>query len=438
MRSPLSLTTAACAALFVFLASSPDPGEALQKVLIYTGIGPDGYAHPSIPMARQAIKSWAKKEEAFDVVLSDDPSKFERRDWLMQFDALVFVSTAGGGFMGVHEATDCLYKVPWYRVLIGTTFNYHPQRQEFTVDVHHRSHPSVKHLGKTWKITDEIYNFNIDPRKFGNTVVLSADESTYVDGVESKADRAAAQGPSHPLAWYREGNLLTGSEAHTDDDDDDDNDKGHHRKDRRATGNSTQVARSKRQHHHHHHKRSGSDNHRLSIMEHARRAADDDGNSDTGADDDGKEDDNGAGTVNFAESTGPGRSFYTGLGHGDNMWKDEDFLKHVGGAIQWLLASPTISSNAENDELPGSAYLGPPVVDDSAPAEGEDESGTDSGSGNLVNVGVGFVGYNGSAAAASSNSQLTGGSTVLVGPSIFGSFGAATVALFAGWSFFGL
>ncbi|KAE8243965.1 hypothetical protein A4X13_0g6871 [Tilletia indica] len=458
MRSPLSLTAATCAALLVLL--SPDTVEALQKVLVYTGIGPDGYSHPSIPTARQAIKHWGQQKDAFDSILVDDSSKFEKRDWLMQFDAVVFVSTAGtaltprgvkqfrryikagGGFMGVHEATDCLYNVPWYRTLIGTTFNYHPQRQQFTVDVHHHSHPSVKHLSKKWIITDEIYNFNIDPRKFGNTVVLSADESTYDDGVETKEQRASEQGDPHPLAWYREGNLLTGSEEHHDHDDDDDDGNSRHKRSP-AVANSTRSVSPRRRHHHHGHKRSlVSNHHGHSIMELARRADDNE-------DEDGGDDPNDDGTsvrgndavpdstINYAESTGPGRSFYTGLGHGDNMWNDDDFMQHVGGAIQWLLASPSISSNAENDELPGSAYLGPPVADGSG--SGSDGSGYGSGSGSGVGPGfTGSVGFNGSAAAASNNQLGGGASAALASPSFLGSLGAATLALFAGSSFFGL
>ncbi|KDQ57246.1 hypothetical protein JAAARDRAFT_131096 [Jaapia argillacea MUCL 33604] len=36
-----------------------------------------------------------------------------------------------------------------------------------------------------------------------------------------------------------------------------------------------------------------------------------------------------------------GRSFYTGLGHTDEIWEDEQFLSHLLGGISWALESKT-------------------------------------------------------------------------------------------------
>ncbi|KAK0518769.1 hypothetical protein OC835_007742 [Tilletia horrida] len=426
MRLPLTLTTAGCATLLILLTSAPDAAQAIQQILIYTGIGPDGFRHDSIPTARKAVRAWGRENGVFEATLSDDPADFDEQD-LMQYDALVFISTAGtaiqpkgvkkmrhyikagGGFMGVHEATDCMYNVPWYRTLIGTTFNYHPERQQFTADVHHRSHPSVKHLHKTWQITDEIYNFNSDPRHIGNTVVLTADESTYIDPVESKEQRAAEQGSPHPLSWFRQGNLLTGSDPVT------------HSKHHRRHGSSSHIHRP--------HVNRGH-----SIMELLRRADEEEGDDDSGAGSSGGGSGSGSGSgsgtgsgigngtlpvvVPIKDSNGPGRSFYTGLGHDDNMWTDDDFLAHVGGAIRWLLNSPTIASNSNATGLPGSEYRGP-VSDDSAETYGDEGEDDDTG---------GAVGYNASAGVAFPVQHGAAAAAVTVSAPVLG-LGAAVVAL---------
>lgn len=41
------------------------------------------------------------------------------------------------------------------------------------------NHPSTAGLPARWKVQDEIYSFNLDPRLMGAKVVLSVDETTY-------------------------------------------------------------------------------------------------------------------------------------------------------------------------------------------------------------------------------------------------------------------
>ena len=75
-------------------------------------------------------------------------------DTLKQYAAVVFLSTtdnkdilmnnyeenafqryieAGGGFVGVHAATDAGYHWGWYQRLVGATFNGHPEIQTATL-----------------------------------------------------------------------------------------------------------------------------------------------------------------------------------------------------------------------------------------------------------------------------------------------------------------
>ncbi|MCA9001317.1 MAG: ThuA domain-containing protein, partial [Planctomycetes bacterium] len=65
----------------------------------------------------------------------------------------------GGGFVGAHCATDTFYEWPWYVSMIGGQFDGHPWNSESTVGikVEDTQHPSTRHLGEGFTITDEIY-----------------------------------------------------------------------------------------------------------------------------------------------------------------------------------------------------------------------------------------------------------------------------------------
>ena len=64
---------------------------------------------------------------------------------------------AGGGFLGVHSATDTFYQWPEYQKIIGGYFDQHPWHQAVVVEVAERNDPLVAFLGETIAVTDEIY-----------------------------------------------------------------------------------------------------------------------------------------------------------------------------------------------------------------------------------------------------------------------------------------
>jgi hypothetical protein len=71
--------------------------------------------------------------------------------------ALTDFIQAGGGFLGVHSATDTFYQWPEYRKIIGGYFDQHPWHQAVVVEVADRDDPLVAFLGETIAVTDEIY-----------------------------------------------------------------------------------------------------------------------------------------------------------------------------------------------------------------------------------------------------------------------------------------
>ncbi|EIN13336.1 class I glutamine amidotransferase-like protein [Punctularia strigosozonata HHB-11173 SS5] len=197
------------------------------RILIYGAT--DGYRHDSILTAVEALKQSASDIDV-DVDATEDKGWF-RDDVLSRYDAVVFLSTigevlddagkgalrmyfdGGGNFVGVRCASASLCQ------------------DEFFLDRVARSASP-----RRWAVFDEVYNFRSDPRAPGASVVLTVDESTYVDEGTRRFDR----GSPHPIACT-------------------------------------------------------------------------------------------------PESGRPGCSFYTALGHTEEIWHDERFLSHVLGGIVWSI-----------------------------------------------------------------------------------------------------
>ena len=102
---------------------------------------------------------------------------------------------AGGGFMGIHAATDCEYGWPWYGKLVGAYFKSHPKIQSAKLTVVDKTHPSTAHLPDSWERTDEWYNFKKVPADSNVKVLIKIDEKSYEGG---------ENGDSHPMAWYHD------------------------------------------------------------------------------------------------------------------------------------------------------------------------------------------------------------------------------------------
>ena len=105
-----------------------------------------------------------------------------------QRSAILSFVKGGGGFIGVHSATDTLYEWPEYGQLVGAYFNDHPWTQEAAVIVEDATHPSTTTLGGRFVIREEFYRFRANPRAVTH-VLLSLD----VNSVGATGD--------FPLAW---------------------------------------------------------------------------------------------------------------------------------------------------------------------------------------------------------------------------------------------
>ncbi|MDX1618969.1 MAG: ThuA domain-containing protein [Balneolaceae bacterium] len=196
--------------LFAFHANTctAQPVDQEQtRLLVFTKT--DGFRHSSIPDGVQALREIGGEND-FSIDHTEDAALFSAEN-LQQYDAVVFLNTTedvlndeqqdafkqyingGGGFVGIHAASDTEYGWPWYGRLVGAYFVSHPSIQEATIRVLNRNHPSTSHLPAEWVRTDEWYNFKeIQPHI---NVLANLDESTY---------RGGENGENHPIAWYHE------------------------------------------------------------------------------------------------------------------------------------------------------------------------------------------------------------------------------------------
>jgi len=188
-----------------FLAIAPTHVLAPKSFLVFSKT--TGFRHDAIPDGQQVITDIAKQRK-WTVEFSEDSSVFEPKN-LARFDAIVFLMTTGdildpdqktamqdfvekgGGFMGIHSATDTEYKWEWYGKLVGAWFSGHPAQQEAKIHIENKKNPTVSFLPDPWVRTDEWYNFKTNPRS-QVTVLATVDESTYKGGT---------MGADHPIIW---------------------------------------------------------------------------------------------------------------------------------------------------------------------------------------------------------------------------------------------
>jgi len=181
------------------------PTQPPARVLVFSKT--TGFRHDSIPDGIAAIRQLGQ-QNSFDVDATEDASTFNDSN-LARYQTVVFLSTTGdvldgnqqsaferyirngGGFAGVHSATDTEYDWAWYGGLVGAYFQNHPAIQPARIKIEDNSHPSTSSLPAVWERTDEWYDFRLNPR--GRVKMLATlDETSYQGG---------GMGADHPIAW---------------------------------------------------------------------------------------------------------------------------------------------------------------------------------------------------------------------------------------------
>jgi type 1 glutamine amidotransferase len=209
------LAAALTAAALVACSSAPSAqhaGAGEPRVLVFTRS--TGYRHRSIPAAVGAIARLGRTH-GFAVDQTDDEARFTPSA-LTRYAAVIFVSTTGnplaapahrrafrryiaggGGFLGIHAASDSMYGWRWYVGLVGASFRRHaPGTPAAVVRVEDRRSAATRGLPRAWRRVDEWYAFRADPRPAVH-VLASVDEASY------RPSGPASMGRDHPIAWCR-------------------------------------------------------------------------------------------------------------------------------------------------------------------------------------------------------------------------------------------
>ena len=180
------------------------------RILVFSKTA--GFRHSSIPNGKAAIIRLGQ-QNGFTVDTTENAAAFTQKN-LARYAAVVFLSTtgdvldaaqqddferyiqAGGGYVGIHSATDTEYDWPWYGRLAGAYFNGHPNNPNVKKGTYHTidsTHISTKGFPATFDRTDEFYNFkSIDPTIH---TLVEIDESSYTGGTN---------GAHHPMSWYHD------------------------------------------------------------------------------------------------------------------------------------------------------------------------------------------------------------------------------------------
>lgn len=193
--------------LFLF---NCQPQREETRVLVFSKTA--GFRHESIKDGIAAIQKLGKEKD-FLVDTTENAFYFVE-DSLTKYSAVIFLNTtgdvlnhrqqkdfqryiqAGGGFVGIHAATDTEYDWPWFGKLVGAYFDGHPNDpnvRKATLDIVDKNHIATKMLPERWELEDEWYNFRtINPDIHP---LITIDETTYEGGTN---------GDYHPISWVHE------------------------------------------------------------------------------------------------------------------------------------------------------------------------------------------------------------------------------------------
>jgi type 1 glutamine amidotransferase len=173
----------------------------------------EGFKHSSVPYVEKAFEILGQKTGVFTTVATIDTSILESPEF-DTFDAIVMNNTTmrlpllqvddkdmtdaqkqalakreeavqkrfldfvrnGKSIIGVHAATDCLYKWPEYGDMLGGFFNSHPWNEDVGVKLDDPGHPLLKAFrGQPFTVKDEIYQFKEPYSRDKLRVLLSID-----------------------------------------------------------------------------------------------------------------------------------------------------------------------------------------------------------------------------------------------------------------------
>jgi type 1 glutamine amidotransferase len=195
----------------------------LPKVLFFAN--PMGSDNDVIRRPRPETLSIAERqflalsEGVFDVTTTQDgaevtPEKLGRYRVVVFFtagnppgvdkDALIAWVRDGGAFVGIHSTTNTYQNHPPFGAMLGANFDRRPWRTKqnpqtkVRVKVVDRTHPATRHLGESFAIADDIYQFKNFDR--GQVQLLLSLDPASLDLTNPKVN---LQDKDFPVSWAK-------------------------------------------------------------------------------------------------------------------------------------------------------------------------------------------------------------------------------------------
>lgn len=216
------ITTAICALSTILIFTLYISAE-VPRILVFSKTA--GWDHNTRIIADSVITHMGAAHH-FSVICSQSATPYFSAESLSTFSAICFVNTTGslfttteraafqnyiengGGFVGIHAATDAEYDWPWYGTTIGATFNGHPCNvSPAQIAVTDKNHPSTSAItADTLNVTDEWYFWGSNPDFRNYPLVNPATDSTVhvlLELVESSLTCIPVPLP-HPICWMRQ------------------------------------------------------------------------------------------------------------------------------------------------------------------------------------------------------------------------------------------
>ena len=208
--------------LIVSLAVSDAPQSPdLPKVLFFAN--PMGSDNDVIRRPRPEVLSVAERHFAdlskglFDVTITQDGAEVTR-ETLPRYRAVVFFTAInppgvdkdgliewvrdGGAFVGIHSTANTYQNHPAFGAMLGAAFDRRPWRTKshpqtkVRVKVEDRTHPATRHLGESFEIADDIYQFkNFDREKTRLLLALDPDSLDLTNPKVNHQDRQSSRCP---------------------------------------------------------------------------------------------------------------------------------------------------------------------------------------------------------------------------------------------------
>lgn len=219
---------AAVGVVFALVAATADAEP--QRVLVCSVTA--GHRHGSIPYVNRALEEIAEGDDRFEVVgwigdaeeldqLAPDALRRNRIDVVIfnntsgdlplpDLDGFVEWIEAGGGFVGIHAASDTLKGEARYTEMLQGVFDGHGPQVEATLHAGDTEHPAHAGIGETWHLPrEEIYLHREHDREKVNVL-------WYMRHHPNHRDREGY----YPIAWSRmagEGRVFYTALGHRND-----------------------------------------------------------------------------------------------------------------------------------------------------------------------------------------------------------------------------